>query len=165
MGYDTYFQHTLYFNKPLPPKALNKFKELEKFWDEPWNKPGRIQFNSEQPDGICKWWLTDNQDGLTAERSERFRNPIEWLEWIIKYILIPSGLELDGVVKYRGEDFDDNEIIIVKANQVRVESFLFMEVLELKAFQQFVLNSPDRRTILENWSLYKKTLPELSEPK
>lgn len=150
MGYTTTFSGVFYFDKALTPQTIEKLKKLE-------GMDGR-DFDDDRPQGYCQWNLTKDLKGLTWDGAERFYNYIEWLEWIIKRILRPSKIELNGAVEYQGEYIGDCGAIIVKANQVRLARVSVLEALELKAFKEFVLDSEYGEAIWERWRLHKKTL-------
>lgn len=152
MGYTTTFSGVFYFNKSLTPKIIEKLRELE-------GMDGR-DFDDDRPQGYCKWNLTKDLKGLAWDGGEKFYGYIEWLEWIIKRILKPAKIEINGMVEYQGEFVEDCGAIIVKANQVRLARVSVLEALELKAFKDFVLDSEYGEAIWELWSLHKKTLQE-----
>lgn len=150
MGYTTTFSGVFYFNKPLTPQVIEKLKKLE-------GMDGR-DFDDDRPQGYCKWNLTEDLKGLAWDGGEKFYSYIEWLEWIIKRILRPAKIEINGAVEYQGEFVGDCGAIIVKANQVRLARVSVLEALELKAFKEFVLDSEYGEAIWELWSHHKKTL-------
>lgn len=152
MGYTTTFSGVFYFNKPLTPQIIEKLRTLE-------GMDGR-DFEDDRPQGYCQWNLTRDLKGLTWDGAEKFYDYIEWLEWIIKRILKPAKIEINGAVEYQGEFVGDCGAIIVKANQVRLARVSVLEALELKAFKEFVLDSEYGEAIWEWWRLHKKTLQE-----
>lgn len=74
-----------------------------------------------QPGLWCKWVPTPDYDGIEWDGREKFYDYVIWIEYIIDHFLIPWGYTLNGTVKWRGEDFDDNGSIIVKNNIVRTK--------------------------------------------
>ena len=87
---------------------------------------------STQPGLWCHWtpWIPyselendDVQVNLIAwDEGEKFYNYIEWIEYIIVNFLKPWGYVLNGDVEWRGEEWSDNGIIIVKDNVVKVHN-------------------------------------------
>jgi len=73
---------------------------------------------SSQPNIWCQW--TPNQDGTSIEwdGGEKFYSYIEWIEYLIVNFLKPWGYTLNGVVSWRGENFQDVGDIIVTDNIV-----------------------------------------------
>ena len=76
-----------------------------------------IDFNNPpyaQPGLWCGWIPTKDRLSIEWDGGEKFYGYIEWIEYIISKILAPRGYILSGVVKWRGEDFDDiGEISII----------------------------------------------------
>jgi hypothetical protein len=67
-----------------------------------------------------QWEITE-EDGkhyLEWDGGEKFYNYIDWIEYVIKYIFKGWGLELNGQIDWRGEEWEDNGSITVKNNIV-----------------------------------------------
>jgi hypothetical protein len=85
--------------------------------------PSIIDYSS-QPDEVpslwCDWIPTKDSLGIEHDSSrEKFRNYIEWIEFIIEHFLKPWGYVLNGEVRWVGENvFDDRGIIVVDNNVV-----------------------------------------------
>lgn len=71
-----------------------------------------------QPGLWCNWVPTEDNFGIEWDGTEKFYNYVEWIEYIIEKFLKPWGYALNGVVRWRGEDFDDNGKIVVTDNNV-----------------------------------------------
>jgi hypothetical protein len=73
---------------------------------------------STQPGLWCQW--TPNEDGTEIEwdGGEKFYSYIEWIVYLINKVLIPNGYVLNGIVDWRGEDFNDNGSIEITDNVV-----------------------------------------------
>jgi hypothetical protein len=84
-----------------------------------------IEYNkppSTQPGLWCQWIPSEDRLHLTWDGGEKFYSYVEWLEYIIKNILIPRGYVLSGEVDWMGEDQrGDNGIIRVIDNVVTTE--------------------------------------------
>lgn len=80
-----------------------------------YNRPG-----GECPGLWCQWIIENNM--LIWDRSEKFYNYVEWLEYLIKHFFAPQGYVLNGSVRYQGEDPDDCGTITASDNIVTIES-------------------------------------------
>lgn len=83
--------------------------------------PYCIDYNSPPDDcpGLwCDWAPTKDKMGIEWNQTEKFYNYVEWLKWLIVYILEPAGYTLNGSVQYQGEDESDRGIITVTNNIV-----------------------------------------------
>ena len=83
--------------------------------------PSVVNYNgppSGQPGLWCQW--VPNKDGTAIEwdGGEKFYYYTQWLSYIIKHFLQPWGYTLNGIVKWRGEEFDDLGNLEVKNNVV-----------------------------------------------
>jgi len=68
----------------------------------------------------CKWAPTKDGTGIEWNGIEKFYNYVEWLEYLIVNFLGPWGYQLNGEVKYQGEDPGDFGIIEVTNNTVKL---------------------------------------------
>lgn len=116
MGYTTDFRGELELDKPL---TIEQKTKLEDFSEE--RHGGNTQVFPGFPGFWCDW--VPNEDGTTIEWNggEKFYNYVEWLEHIIKHFIEPWGRKLNGVIEWRGEDWDDAGRIIVTDNKITVE--------------------------------------------
>lgn len=71
-----------------------------------------------QPGLWCQWVPTEDGEGIEWNGCEKFYAYVEWLEYIIKNFLAPSGYKLNGSVDWRGEEWDDIGTIIITDNNV-----------------------------------------------
>ncbi len=76
-----------------------------------------------QPGFWCGWTISDSLVVIEWDGSEKFYYYIEWLTYLINHFIKPWGYVLNGEVKYRGEDFNDVGIIVVKDNVVSVNKW------------------------------------------
>ena len=76
-----------------------------------------------QPGLWCQWVIEDNC--IVWDQGEKFYEYTRWLEYIIGRILKPNGYTCNGVIRWRGEDFNDVGTIIVKDNEVQEQSGVF----------------------------------------
>jgi hypothetical protein len=77
------------------------------------NKPPK-----DVPGLYCQWVPTEDRQGISWDGGEKFYEYIEWLEYLIKHFLSPWGYTVSGVVRFRGEDFDDMGELTVEDNKV-----------------------------------------------
>jgi hypothetical protein len=68
---------------------------------------------STQPGLWLQWEPSRDRKYIKWDRNEKFYNYIEWLEYLLRKVLIPRGYYLTGVVKFRGEDKSDRGTIEV----------------------------------------------------
>lgn len=84
-----------------------------------YNKPPHTQ-----PSLWCQWIPSESGDYIEWDGGEKFYHYIEWLRYIIENFLKPWGIEANGVVHWRGEEFEDNGTITVSSNFVNVKGQL-----------------------------------------
>jgi len=65
-----------------------------------YNKPPKSQ------PGLWLQWVIDG-DSLVWDESEKFYHYTEWLNYLIKKIFKPNGVEISGAVTYQGEECGD----------------------------------------------------------
>ena len=141
MGYETKFQGVWKLNKKLDDITYKFLVDLsesrrmkrnvisvygvegEFFTDGGQSTIGSniIDINSPpktQPSLHCDWAPTEDRMGIEFNDSEKFYNYIEWIEYIISKVLAPRGYVLNGVVKWRGEEFSDTGKIEICDNMV-----------------------------------------------
>jgi len=80
---------------------------------------------STQPSLWLQWIITDDYKHIQWDGNEKFYCYVEWLEYIINKILKPRGYVVNGIVRWRGEEFDDIGTITVKNNVVTAKSAKF----------------------------------------
>lgn len=145
MGYTTEFRGKFNLNKPLTATLLlflTNFSntrrmgrqgldakygvEGEFFCEDTANfgqnsVKGVIDFNTPpvtQPGLWCQWTPTEDGKSIEWNGGEKFYSYIEWIEYLIQKILAPNGYVLNGAVRWRGEDFDDDGTIRIEDNVV-----------------------------------------------
>ena len=67
----------------------------------------------------CQWKVSDDKRCLEWDRGEKFYHYIEWLSYLIKNFIEPSGYRLNGKVDWQGENDDDKGTIIVQENVIK----------------------------------------------
>lgn len=81
----------------------------------------------------CQWIVEEDQ--LVWDEGEKFYNYVEWLKFLIKYFIGPSGYVLNGSVEYEGEEPSDDalvsEYIRRDLEYKRLSNFLFQSLDEI----------------------------------
>jgi hypothetical protein len=72
-----------------------------------------------QPGLWCQWVPNEYGTAIIWDHGEKFYEYTEWLEYIIQHFLTPWGYNLNGEVKWQGEDINDRGILTVSDNKVR----------------------------------------------
>jgi hypothetical protein len=137
VDYKTEFQGCFRINKPLDESTYtflrnfsfcerigldtleNKFGVEGEFYNTPknhinsLNRPPRTQ-----PNFRCNWTIAPDKQTVVWNQDKNFEDYVQWIEYIISKILAPRGYELNGIVQWRGERFDDNGTIKIENNVV-----------------------------------------------
>ena len=147
MGYTTDFKGGFEINKPLREELKNyltKFSEtrrMKRKLDDKFGVEGEfyvdgggyagqdresniIDYNSPpktQPGLWCQWIPNEDGTEIVWDGGEKFYEYVAWLEYIIKNFLEPEGYVLNGEVHFQGEYYNDNGVIVVTDNKVKIE--------------------------------------------
>ena len=88
------------------------------------NTPDIVDYNT-HPAGQhglwCNWKIASDGSKLKWNGHEKFYAYVEWLKFLITHFMAPRGHVLNGVIKWRGEEFDDTGKIVVTDNVVTVK--------------------------------------------
>ena len=82
-----------------------------------------IDINSppgDQPGLWCQWYYFEDANEIRWDQSDYFYNYVEWIKYIIEKILKPRNYNLDGKIKWKGDDPCDKGEIQIKSNKLRV---------------------------------------------
>jgi len=109
MGYNTDFDGAF---TVTPALKVRHRLQLAKFAEESWGRHG----------SSCQWVPTDDGTALQWDGNEKFYDYVEWIDRLISRFLRPWGYEVNGEVRWRGEDFDDMGTIVVTKNKVETRS-------------------------------------------
>jgi hypothetical protein len=111
MGYNTEFEGKFTFDKGnfLSAEQAAGINLLEDH-----------QTKLQKPNYACDWEAYGDGHAIEWNGNEKFSNSVEWIEFIIEEFLKPWGKNLNGTVRYRGEDFDDVGSIIIKDNVISI---------------------------------------------
>lgn len=91
-----------------------------------------LDYNQEpksQPGLWCKWEPDKKGKSIQWNGAEKFYHYQQWLEYLIQHFLAPWSYELNGAVKWKGEDPSDRGVLLVKNNVVS-----FLAGLDYKAY-------------------------------
>jgi hypothetical protein len=108
VGYTTEFEGKFTLDEPLTAEQVAL---LEKHNEERHDKPSHY----------CQWAPSEDGKAISWDGGEKFYEYVEWLRVIITQFLKPWGRKLNGVVRWRGEDFDDLGKITVVDNVVTAQ--------------------------------------------
>jgi len=73
---------------------------------------------STQPGLWCQWCYDQETAQIKWDGGEKFYRYTEWMQYLLKKILVPGGYTVNGTVFYQGEEPDDVGRIIVKDNYI-----------------------------------------------
>ena len=82
-----------------------------------------VEYNdcpSDIPGLWCQWVPSCDDKHIKWDGNEKFYGYVDWIAWLIKYILAPNGYVLNGCVRWQGEDFFDVGEITIRDNVVAV---------------------------------------------
>lgn len=97
----------------------NMTRDEESNFDKRWNEnKRRAATGLSQPGLWCGWTVSDDGTKLEWDGGEKFYYYTEWLKYLIDNFFAKWGANLNGTIKWRGEDFDDTGSIIVTDNKV-----------------------------------------------
>jgi len=113
MGYTTKFEGSFRLDKALDAETRRKIEQLHDRRHDDYEWLGL-------PGIWCQWRVGDDGQSLEWDRGEKFYDYVEWLAYIVKYILMPAGYELSGTVAYQGERVKDGGRIAVMQNKIQV---------------------------------------------
>lgn len=69
----------------------------------------------------CNWRISEDCTCLEwDDRTEKFYNYIEWLEYLIRNFFAPKDIILNGMVEWQGENRNDQGKISVRDNTVTI---------------------------------------------
>lgn len=108
MGYDATFDGEF---RVFPPLSEQERAELHAFSAE-------RHENSAMPGIWCQWVPNEDGTALLWDGTEKFYNSAEWLRYLIKAFLRPSGHLVTGRVTATGQDGAVSQIIATR-NRVR----------------------------------------------
>lgn len=85
---------------------------------------GVIDYNNPPSTQPSLWldWELDKEDPskLKWNESEKFYSYIDWLDYLIKNIFTPNNLQLNGTVKFYGDEPGDFGKISIRDNKIEV---------------------------------------------
>jgi hypothetical protein len=73
-----------------------------------------------QPSLWCDWIPAKHGEIIHWCGRDKFHDYVQWIRYIIKNFVQRWGYELNGEVRWRGDDFEDIGTIVIKNNKVNV---------------------------------------------
>lgn len=102
MGYTTWFDGGLKFNKPVTEELMDRVNDFAEERHDPKTHPGYY----------CQWVIEDEE--LIWDGNEKFYEYDRWLDYLIDNFFKPEGYILNGIISFQGEDSEDfGEIQVV----------------------------------------------------
>ena len=77
---------------------------------------------TDQPGLWCQWIVDLDSSTLEWDGGEKFYDYVEWLEYLVEHFFTPWGYQLDGKIKWKGEDDEDIGMIVVEKNKVTTKT-------------------------------------------
>jgi hypothetical protein len=115
MGYHIDFSGEFSLNKKLDGETCNILKKLGCIYKD----PEELSLPPSKLNSYCQWVPSSDGMSIKWNDAEKFRDYIEWIEYLIKEILQPKEYVLNGSVYWRGESFDDFGKIEIINNNVK----------------------------------------------
>ena len=93
-----------------------------KNWGQDHDCPSIIDYNDPPLAELSLWcgWTPETLDSIAWNGNEKFYEYIAWIKFIVKSIIKPWGLMLNGEVEWKGEDSEDMGKIIIKDNEIEI---------------------------------------------
>lgn len=143
-------------------------------WDEDHDQISVVDYNqppSDQPGLWCQWIPTSDGSGIQWNGGEKFYHYIAWLQYLILHFLEPWGYQLQGEVKWQGEDPTDQGVIRVENNQLVLPAGIdfLKEATAPIAVPHLVMQGLEaiqavNKTALYSWLAAEQTALELGYP-
>ena len=76
---------------------------------------------STQPGLWCQWYYYKENNTIEWDKGEKFYNYIEWIQYIIKKILVPRKYAINGEIEWVGDEDNDKGIIKIYNNDIFIE--------------------------------------------
>lgn len=111
-------------------KCINIYGKEGKFYFGNFSYNDTIILNNneppcDQPGLWCQWKLDIEQKKLVWDYGEKFYYYVEWLKYLIDNVFKLNNIELNGIMCYKGEDFDDMGCIKICKNIITVTKIDF----------------------------------------
>ena len=115
-------------------KCIEKYGPNSEFYFDPKDIDNLGQTNTEdiidyntppgrQPSLWCQWCYDENSKSICWDGGEKFYDYIEWIRYIVEYIIKPQKIyKLNGVVNWYGEEDDDKGTITIKDNEISIKN-------------------------------------------
>lgn len=115
MGYTTEFDGAFKFSQPINAEQV---KTLADFAEE--RHGDNFKHDPQYPGFYCQWVPTEDGKELMWGGNDKFYYYLDWLQIIIDKFLTVWKIQLNGSVKWQGEDRGDFGVITVIDNKILV---------------------------------------------
>lgn len=146
MGYSTKFVGDFSLSRPLTPDEIASLQTLYEHRheeDEPLpyalagERPVPIErtlklrvYYGEEPDidskkfpsYYCQWVISPDRRALVWDGKEEFYCYVGWLQYLVSHFFAPWGVELKGMVWWKGDKRGDRGTIDVKKDKIVVKT-------------------------------------------
>lgn len=150
MGYTTEFQGHIEIHPPLPIPLVQYINQMADTRRMKRNLPAHfgvdgefyvgaggmrgqdrsadiVEYNlppSTQPSLWLQWNISPDGSKLVWDGGEKFYEYVPWLAYLYKQIIAPFGHRMSGVIKWRGEEFDDVGKIVVDQQYITADGYM-----------------------------------------
>ncbi len=115
MGYSTDFSGQFDIDRPVDKKTADVLRAIKEIRRDPKNR-----IFDAMPDTWCQWELSEENDALMWDGGEKFYAYVEWIKFIVTFILEPQGYKVNGEVQWQGEENEDMGIIRIEDNKFSI---------------------------------------------
>lgn len=117
MGYNTDFDGKFTVSPVLDAFQVDVLKKFSRTRHE--DSTGGTPKEAGWPDSYyCDWEPTDDGSAIQWNGAEKFYDYTEWIEFLVRRFIAPSGRVLNGEVRWSGEENGDLGVIRIKNNKV-----------------------------------------------
>jgi len=133
MGYTTKFKGKITVEPPMDMPLYAKIGDIYEDSDQhAQDSPVR---------GYCQWEATRDGAGLQWDGGEKFYDAAEWMNYLVKKVIAPTGRVCNGTINASGEERGDIWQLIVRDNRVytkRIDRKVIEQVIETEGDLQEV---------------------------
>ncbi len=115
MGYSTDFVGNFDLDKQL---SLDDFNYIKDFETTDFLEDKGESLSYDLSHSYFQWVPTKDGRGIEWDGGEKFYYYVDWLQYLIDYILTPRGYKLTGSVAYQGEEVGDCGVLVIEDEKV-----------------------------------------------
>ena len=115
MGYNTDFEGKISISPPAPASLVER---VNAFCDVEHRSLDGFGHDRGFPGIHCNWWVSADGTSIGWSGNEKSYEMEAWLPIIIRKFFFDGMYKLNGVLRARGEDFNDMWRIVCKDNVV-----------------------------------------------